>query len=127
MWSVLSKAGTVGQTVLSATERYFEPAADVILRVPSLVLLDYLWRFEVDKTLLWGAAGVDDRFGVFNTIIVIARECRRATEGGAAGVGGRVPNREPVTTWYRLFPHVGRYCNPGWTCFVSPPHYAYNT
>ena len=39
MWSVLSKASTVGQTVLSATERYFEPAADVILRVPSLVLL----------------------------------------------------------------------------------------
>ncbi|XP_043221886.1 RING finger protein 145-like [Amphibalanus amphitrite] len=72
MWSVLSKAGTVGHTVLTATERYFEPAADVILRVPSLVLLDYLWRFEVDKTLLWGAAQVDDKFGVFNTIIVIS-------------------------------------------------------
>ena len=74
MWSVLSKAGTVGQSVLSATERYFEPAADVILRVPSLVLLDYLWQFEVDRTLLWGAARVDDRFGVFNTIIVISRK-----------------------------------------------------
>ena len=66
--------------MLSATERYFEPAADVILRVPSLVLLDYLWQFEVDKTLLWGAARVDDQFGVFNTIIFISCECGSVTE-----------------------------------------------
>ena len=82
MWSALSKAGTVGQAVLSVTERYFEPAADLILRVPGLVLLDYLWQFELDRTLLWGAARVDDQFGVFNTILVISRECQVARVGG---------------------------------------------
>ncbi|XP_037068485.1 RING finger protein 145-like [Pollicipes pollicipes] len=71
MWSVLNKAGSMGQSVLSVTDRCFEPAVDIILRVPSLVLLDYCWQFELDRTLLWGADN-QDNYGIFNTIIAIS-------------------------------------------------------